>query len=239
MKMQNAGPENDGNGADGGGSNRWETLTVQPRSYGKKMFDIKHAYKESDYLKRNNTQQFRPVQGMSTTKFHAGFMRRQAATIKAEQDPEAQKKKLQEREATRDRRNNSRRDFLKNKYNVGDGNGILIGDYAPRTDQRRTRGRRHFDRPISKESELAGEIHLRQTSSRFYCEAPAGAAEKRRKEIVKEGLTWDKQSSVLGIGRSDLPSRGASDNFSNSYYLKQARAETARQADIDSVRELQ
>ena len=221
------------------GSGRWETLEQRDRGYGKRMFDVKHAYLDSDYLKRGNTEQFRPVQGMNTTKFHNGFMRRQEPDIIAKSNPELQAKRASERQATKDRRNGARREFLRTKQNVGDGNGILIGNYEARIDQRRTRGRRHFDTPLSKESVLAGEIYLRQTSSRFYCDAPEAAAKKRASEIVKEGLTWEKKSSVLGIGRADMPSHGTKDNFSKSFYLeREQKLASSRQADIDAVKDL-
>jgi len=58
----------------------------------------------------------------------------------------------------------------------------------------------------------------RQSSIRFFCSQPD--LKNRCDLLVREGLKPGiKKSSVLGIGRGDMPSQGVSDNFENSLYL--------------------
>lgn len=191
---------------------------------GKRSFDVAHEYRSHDYLKRGeNISQFRPKQGLHTTKFHNGFMRRQngPASHKLTSEQEIQ------REAVRARRRDYRRDELTRIRKIGMGNGLLTGDYngtvvnpAPRP-----RGRRHFNQVLSNTSIIEGEIKLRQSHHRFYSELPDQVRQDRSRKIREEGLTAPRMSSVLGIGRSDTGSFGASDNFSNSLYLSRMRAQ--------------
>jgi hypothetical protein len=222
---------------------------------GKRSYDIKHAYRKSDYLKGGRKEEtFRPVQGMHTTKFSAGFMRRQNGEPNREQNSEKQIERLQ----ARARRREYRKAELAVIERVGCGNGVLTGEYGPGykvPPPQRSRGRKHFNQVLSDQSILEGEMKLRQSSSRFYTELSAEVREQRGNAIKREGLEGQKQSSILGIGRAELKSFGASDNFSNSLYLARdtknlassrpapkrrgtARQEAARNAEIALVKSL-
>ena len=222
---------------------------------GKRSYDIKHSYRKVDYLKGGRKEEvFRPEQGMHTTKFSSGFMRRQNGEPNREQNSTKQIERLEARERRRD----FRKSELATVFRVGCGNGVLTGEYGPGykvPPPQRSRGRKHFNQVLSDQSILEGEMKLRQSSSRFYTELSDEVREQRGKAITREGLETEKQSSVLGIGRAELKSYGASDNFSNSLYLAAdkkslaasrppmqkrgtARQEAARNAEIAMVKSL-
>ena len=105
---------------------------------------------------------------------------------------------------------------------VGCGNGVLTGEYGPGykvPPAARKRGRKHFNQVLSDASILEGEMKLRQSSSRFYCNQSQEERKGREQTLTGEGLSVHKKSSILGIGRSELKSFGAADNFSRSLYL--------------------
>ena len=187
---------------------------------GKRSFDVNHSYRKTDYLKGGRKEQtFRPVQGMHTTKFSCGFMRRQNGEPNREQNSARQIERLDARERRRD----FRKQELATVFRVGCGNGVLTGEYGPGykiPPPQKSRGRKHFNQVLSDQSILEGEMKLKQSSSRFYTELSDEVRASRGKEITSEGLRNEKKSSVLGIGRAEMPSYGAQDNFGKSMYLQ-------------------
>mgnify|MGYP001169505507 CR=1 FL=1 len=186
---------------------------------GKRSYKVPHSYVRSDYLKGGKKQDvFRPEQGMHTTKFSCGFMRRQNGEPNREQNSEKQIERLDARERRRD----FRKQELATVCRVGCGNGVLTGDYGPGykvPPAAAKRGRKHFNQVLSDQSILEGEMKLRQSSSRFYTELSDEVRQQRGSTITSEGLYGQKKSSVIGIGRAEMNSYGTSDNFNNSLYL--------------------
>lgn len=186
---------------------------------GKRSYQVPHSYKKNDYLKGGKKEEiFRPEQGMHTTKFSCGFMRRQNGEPNREQNSVKQIERLDARERRRD----FRKQELATVFRVGCGNGVLTGEYGPGykiPPPARSRGRKHFNQVLSDQSILEGEMKLKQSSSRFYTEMSEEVRAERGNAITKEGLYGQKKSSVLGIGRAEMNSYGVSDNFSNSLYL--------------------
>jgi hypothetical protein len=125
---------------------------------------------------------------------------------------------------------------------------------------------RHVDDAKSRELVHEGGISLRDSTSRFYGAAPGEANVDKHGNrvnlVVREGLDQSRFSSVLGIGRAEAPSFGVADAFEYSRYggrslrtaqanrealinsgnsvfiQSSARAPSARDADIQSVRDL-
>mgnify|MGYP006104606677 CR=1 FL=1 len=211
-----------------GGDNSWVQMPQEAeKGAGKKPFNAQHEYLNNDYLKRKPTEQFKTKQGLSETTFHNGFYRRPAHKIQIFEEGKFEKEAA--RMQLREKRTDFRREELRAKYcRRGASNGILTGNYDDAASHR-ARGRRNFRNVLSKETQIEGQIKLRQSSSRFHMPYSDWNYDNRRKNLGNEGVLAARKSSELGIGRGDLPSNGTADNFSKSYYLKQARDEAKGQ----------
>ena len=210
-----------------GGDNSWVQMPKEmERGAGKRPFRAQHEYLNYDYLKDKPTEQFKPKQGLSETTFHNGFYRRPAHKIKIFEEGKVDRENA--RMQVREKRTDHRRKELRAKLcRQGASNGILTGNYDDDTSHR-ARGRRNFRNVLSKETMIEGQIKLRQSSSRFHMPYSDWNYDNRRKVLGNEGVLATRKSSELGVGRGDILSNGTADNFSKSYYLKQAREEAKR-----------
>jgi hypothetical protein len=99
---------------------------------------------------------------------------------------------------------------------------LISGQQDPSFERNVRKQMRHVDETKSRILQNEGAISLRDSTSRFYG-PPPGARQpdkhyQRVTNVVAEGLHAPKYSSVLGIGRSEMPSYGVADAFSHSVY---------------------
>lgn len=76
----------------------------------------------------------------------------------------------------------------------------------------------------SAETKREAETKFRTSEFRYYAQPPSREAMQRRQELMlREGLNTAKKTSLLGIGRNDLPSYGVEDQFSKSEYFQRSK----------------
>eukprot|EP01083_Nonionella_stella_P031372 85901_1 len=179
--------------------------TVEP---GKRHFEENNAFTQWDFLRHHDitcaeTEGFRPIAHSSTTRFKQGFYRRPLEKI----CPGMEKKKLEDEDNKIERSAKHlghRRSFLTKKINA---NGDIVKGSDPIVKPTKhiddQRGRRHFDNPRLADREQV--IRDRTSVYRFYTSDIARQQHPNRS--VKQS------SSILGFGRTDLPSEGVVDNF--------------------------
>jgi len=172
-----------------------------------------------NYLRHANQPMEKIEQSTRTTKFKQGFNRRGQDKIgqdRARIQRDAQKEQSFQKFAPQ------RRDNLHNLdrgYNEFD---LITGKQNPSMMRQVRCQRRHVDETKSISLQAEGAISLRDSTSRFYGPQP-GAREPAKHDnrvglVVTEGLKQQKYSSVLGIGRTEMPSYGVADAFSHSLY---------------------
>jgi len=205
---------------------------------------VKNQYDTWDFLKHGNSQMEKIEQGSRTTKFHKGFSRRR--NIGQDQERIIHCKKKEESAANFAPRRCDKLISLDTGYN---GFNIITGDHDPTKERNIRPQRRHVNDNQSRELKNEGAIALRDSSSRFFGPAPDSKNpvkyQNRLGQINTEGLRFNKMSSVLGIGRAEMPSYGVHDAFSASLYgAKEVKTpnlrlqQQQRAADIAAVREL-
>ena len=218
------------------GDDTWVQMPAEvERGHGKRNLFKQHEYARNDYLKDVPTEPFRTEQGLSQTRFHNGFYRRPAHKIKKFDENKANSDIA--RAKVREARTDFRREELRTKLcHPGDSNGILTGNYEDAQGKQRTRGRRHFRQVLSNETQIEGQIKLRQSNSRFHAPYEDWDYSRRQKLMTSEGIECQRKSSELGVGRAEIASHGTADNFSKSYYLTQARLEAAQDMQLSTSR---
>ena len=184
---------------------------------------------------QKDIEPFIPEQGFNQTKFHAGFMRRQASNIPY----------LVEREALRNREPMQRAPRPRQSYDILTSEGMdpsmdrAHGERRHITDAREARaGSTNADAPAGR---------LRDSTSRFFCTAEQLPHRPYRQQLQEtDGLTITKRTStVIGVGANpsqEIYSIGAREVLSDSIYGIKRRAAgmeaAAQSADVAAVRAL-
>lgn len=210
--------------------------------FGKKTFRPPHNFEKWDFLTHKNEPQFTVTTGTQETRFHrgeyytqrprtfclqpsdtqasAGFRRRAQSAIGQDR---ARKEHEMAMEAKREEFGSRRRQRLA-ELDKTNGFNVMTGEYDPAKDKSGNKQRKHLDGKPGAILQREGDVLLRTSASRFYRPEPMTSA-KRQHMLVTEGLPPSiKMSSVLGIGRAELPSYGVADNFAYSLYEPEQRA---------------
>ena len=154
-------------------------------------------------------------QGLEYTRFNKGFDRRNQAKIGQDVERKEHERLQAEKKVVTDQLRTDRLVEIKD-YNGFD---VISGQYDPsKIRGAHPRARHLSDRP-SKELAKTGEITIRNSCYRMYTAAPTGDKhDYRQHQLVSEGQSKPKFTSVLGIGRAEEPSYGVEDQFAKSQY---------------------
>ena len=154
-------------------------------------------------------------QGLEYTRFNKGFDRRNQSKIGQDVERKEHERLQAEKKVVTDRLRTDRLVEIKD-YNGFD---VISGAYDPaKIRGAHPRARHLSDRP-SKELAKTGEITIRNSCYRMYTAAPTGDKhDYRQHQLVSEGQSKPKFTSVLGIGRAEEPSYGVEDQFAKSQY---------------------
>ncbi|EQC33845.1 hypothetical protein SDRG_08526 [Saprolegnia diclina VS20] len=183
---------------------------------GKKTTDPPHEFNAWNYLQdpRNAPHDFLDpmLQSTRTTKFTPGFYRRSRTAIASDHD-------RLEREAAKERAHSSnatqrhgRLSFLNSSYDYN----IVTGAQTSAKQVRLPPTRQYLAGTQTTHLLHEGVIQLRESPNRFY--GNIRQDEDRIDNLAREGLRGPKHSSIIGIGRNELPSKGAADGLDKSLY---------------------
>lgn len=155
--------------------------------------------------------------GLSQTRFHKGFQRKQQADIRnpiAEQGQEFSRLYAEKSAKLAESRSQ-----ILNSIDKATGYNIITGQDVGKGPINKPYGRKSIANGLGPESRKAGEIALRNNETRFFTPHSSGQMHENRQGLLyREGLEQKKFSSVLGIGRKEMPSYGVEDQFSKSQY---------------------
>mmetsp|Transcript_5473 Transcript_5473/g.7506 ORF Transcript_5473/g.7506 Transcript_5473/m.7506 type:complete len:411 (+) Transcript_5473:94-1326(+) len=194
---------------------------------GKKTdYNVKHNHVEWNFLQhhgepdgRVNMNKLHEDRGLKQTRFHKGFHRRNVRDIVDHETKIAQE---EAREQMKSMHLSKRRERLhqldkQNEYN------LLTGEY----------NESKFKEPSKKivddfrnhpERRNYGTILMRDSHNRFHMQPYSGMNHDiRQQKLVTEGVLKPKMTSVLGIGRNEMPSYGVEDQLSKSNYVPQSK----------------
>lgn len=165
------------------------------------------------------------VQGLSQTRFHKGFNRRNQGNMTNEYT-EIDKKQAEMFTKMRNDRsellNNTRKQVLiaidaKSGYNII--NGQLKG--TPTSSYQRIEGIKKISDGLGPEASLRGKSILRESQGRYHAPIGSGANHEFRQEVIyKNGLLKEQGCGILQPGKNDMFSYGIQDQFSKSQYMK-------------------
>ncbi|OQS05364.1 hypothetical protein THRCLA_02494 [Thraustotheca clavata] len=184
--------------------------------HGKRTTDPPHEFKVWNYLQdpRNAPHDILDpmLQSTRTTKFTPGFYRRTRTAIASDRE-------RLEHEASKERAHSSnavqrhgRLSYLSSSYDYN----IVTGTPSTVKEVRLPPCRRYLGDKQSDHLVHEGTIQLRESQNRFY--GNIWSNDFRTNMLVKEGLHGPKHSSIIGIGRNELPSFGTSDGLDRSLY---------------------
>lgn len=166
--------------------------------------------------------------GLRETRFHKGFQRRQKEQIQnvfADEDRRLREEYGKVRQARADAQNEHRGELLKTISNRA-GYDIITGN--PKGDgppQARAQGIRPIpNKGLGPEAPARGQAVLRETEARFFRPLGSGPNHDYRQDMLyREGLVKnEKFTSIIQLGKKDLPSFGIEDQFSKSDYIKKS-----------------
>ena len=200
------------------------------------------------------------VRGMNTTKFHRGFQRRRECDIPKDT---ARKKETEAKAARAVLANTARKEQLakianSQGYNILTGvdlNGEKSLTSSPRSGGAIVSGAKDTESkgPRETQMDIVGRLILRDSHYRFFAPQTTGnnLINRRMFSDYNEGTRKPHMSSIIGVGRDDLPSNGIADQFQYADYgepqyrasvgtsaLMKRRVE-AQHREIQCVRDLQ
>lgn len=177
--------------------------------------------------------------GLQTTKFHAGFQRREEKNIS---NPAADTIRRIQNES-QERRNLANAQRSVTLYQVSNKNGFNVITGAPKPGvtpvAESPGGKRRITPVVSDEIAANSRIMLRESGTgRFFMPHATGVKHEYRQEILQtQGVTKPFTSAILAPGNADLASAGIEDNFSRSQYPESQPEQNYKRLDLPMMRE--
>lgn len=188
--------------------------------YGYKDEMLKHA------TIAPNNQMNELHNGLSETRFHKGFQRRQKEDIKNIL-AETELKAIATFQAVKEERNRvvneQRKEHLQN-IDARNGYNIITNQAKPvKSDYHlrpATMGIRILENQgLGSEATFRGKCSLRESTGRYFLPLGSGVAAEHRQEVLhREGLLKGKHAGILQASKGDLVSYGIEDQFSKNQY---------------------
>mmetsp|Transcript_21707 Transcript_21707/g.29518 ORF Transcript_21707/g.29518 Transcript_21707/m.29518 type:complete len:253 (-) Transcript_21707:186-944(-) len=184
-----------------------------------------HHHAEWNFLQgsrvQNDASSFGEIHhsGTHTTRFKKGFQRRREEHIPKD---EARIQYSAQREFKQTVHADRRMERLRDKTNSYDLITGAKGEYSSDTRSNKFLAERAHVRmdKLTPETASMSAMTIRDSSFRFFEPQTTGKnADQRREKLVNEGMTQTVRcSSVLGVGRAEVPSHGVHDQFVHADY---------------------
>lgn len=157
-------------------------------------------------------------QGLNSTRFGKGFQRRGEALIanpiKDMRQDYADDKAIKSEYFAGKRTENLKRVDSNAEFNFFSGK-VANPDSLPKIGEKKL-----VDRAAYTESVRSGQIALNEGPGRYFGPFPSGVKQDFRQHVlVNEGIYIPRSTSIIQIGKRDLPSFGIEDQFIKSSYL--------------------
>lgn len=164
--------------------------------------------------------------GLHRTKFGTGFNRRNQSSI----ENLSMNERLEHQNACKERNvamAHSRSEMLKTIDNYNGYNIITGAERNGRVVQTKPEGLRNCGDGLGPEASHRAHITLRDSKHRFFTPQYSGQNHEYRQDVlVRDGCLKSKCSSLIQLGKNDLPSSGVEDQFSKSCYTNKSLAAT-------------
>mgnify|MGYP003385438620 CR=1 FL=1 len=161
--------------------------------------------------------------GLSQTRFHKGFQRRSETNIHNPlHDQEKTYRTLSSQrslEAIETRKNTLVKVASAVHYD------IINGSCQPKKEKKpKPEGLRMNGDGLGSEAPNRGSAILRESPGRYFAPYPSGHNQTHRQDVLlREGVSKEKMTSIIQIGKGDLKSYGVDDQFCRSEYTKKPR----------------
>ena len=181
---------------------------------------------KSDFITHTNYAKQEPATTAhlpGNTKFGKGFVRRQERDIQNPVvDQQYEYKRIKEDIS---QNLNASRKLSLTKVDSSSHFDILNGQMKAEAESLKgpiivkPEGKRRVKDVVSSETLRVGQNILRESAGRFFAPVPSGNKHDYRQEtLILEGCRDARFSSVIQLGKKDLPSNGVEDQFSRSTY---------------------
>jgi hypothetical protein len=163
------------------------------------------------------------VQGLNQTRFHKGFQRRSQDNIINTFSAEEHQKREQfaASKAHHSAIMTQSRSQLLRDVDTRTGYNLITGATTGKGPTHKTEGIRSCGDGLGPEAQRRGKNTLKDSGGRFFLPQASGVTADYRQDVLyKEGLKNAKYSSVIQIGKKDIPSSGVEDQFSKSQYQR-------------------
>lgn len=158
--------------------------------------------------------------GLSQTKFHRGFQRRSESNI---HNPlQDQERAYHAVSSQRHLDMSESRKLTLTKVASAVQYDIINGTCQPHREKPpRPEGLRMNGDGLGAEAPRRGSAILRESPGRYFAPYPSGHNQNHRQDVLlREGISKEKMTSIIQIGKADLKSYGVDDQFCRSEYTR-------------------
>jgi hypothetical protein len=161
--------------------------------------------------------------GLSQTRFHKGFQRRSETNIHNPLQEQEKMYRTMSSKRSLDACENRKQTLTKVAsavhYDIINGACQAVKDKPPKPEGLRMNGD-----GLGSEAPLRGSAILRESPGRYFAPYPSGHNQNHRQDVLlREGISKEKMTSIIQIGKGDLKSYGVDDQFARSEYTKRGK----------------